>query len=153
GLRLWNIGTAPAQRGAALRNDDAVGRLMAFTADDSLLVTGDDNGRVALWDAAGGARTGGWDVLPGPTAGLMIMPGSRRVIAVSASQAAQLDVDRLLLADTRNEPANNGKKEPIQMVDVSPDGQLLAVAHRDDGKVTIWNIGERRAIGTLQLPG
>ncbi|MGI9051982.1 MAG: hypothetical protein ACR2HQ_04935 [Ilumatobacteraceae bacterium] len=116
-----------------LRTPDRYTVAVAFGPDERSLVTGGDTGTVYLWDAASGELV---ERLVGH-AGTVVaarFEADGGLTTVSESEVGRWQLDGLTTGTNRR--AHDGE---IGDVAVSPDGQSIATAGRQDGMVRIWN--------------
>jgi WD40 repeat protein len=124
----------------------------AFAPQGDLLATGDDRGKVRLWQRRGDGND--WQFareLVGHSrsiTGLRFTPDGTQLVSSSGDRSCgQWDVA------TGQELRQQVLKHPewVTSLDLSPDG-TLAITTCDDGLVRLWRLADAQTIRTLQLP-
>jgi WD40 repeat protein len=116
---------------------------VAFSPDNSRIVTASDDHTARLWDVATGALVKTLDGHAGPIWFAAFSPKGDRIVTASADQTARLwDADGKLIA------VLSGHGEGITFAAFSPDGNVVATAS-DDGTARLWNAdGSARVVLT-----
>jgi RNA polymerase sigma factor (sigma-70 family) len=125
-VKLWDAETG--EETAALNANKGAVLAVAFSPDGKLLAASAGNGRLCLWDAKTHHLQGTLQRHYGLTYALAFTPDSKTLISGSADTTVKIWD---LAAGKESSVLWAGDYKPIVALAQSPDGKLLAVAHRD----------------------
>jgi WD40 repeat protein len=116
---------------------------LAFSDDGEVLVTGDNSGRVRLWDATGGRPSREFPVNVGNVSTVGFYPDDRTIAIIAENE----DAIRLWNYDPRSEPPavlDHGD-EVWGLAFLGGDGALASVG--DDNQIQVWDLSSGAAVG------
>jgi WD40 repeat protein len=140
-VQLWDLG-AGAASGPPLFDSERDALSVAFSADDSLVLSGNGRGEMMGWEVAGGAETfDSFNAHSSDIWEIVFSPNGESVATASSDGHIRLwDLSLQLLA----EPFA-GETEDVRGVQFLHDGDLLA-AGDENGQVRVWDIGSNREV-------
>ena len=136
--------------------------LLAFSADERLLLSGGPNGAARFWRVPAetvpvstpGATHAIWT--PSGDAVVAATPDARSIVIGDRGGHIHLlpaDVSAEALAAAVEEVSFLGHNAPVTMLSVSPDGRLAASA-ADDNTVRVWSLGDGQPLPYMaDMPG
>ncbi|MCL2004635.1 MAG: WD40 repeat domain-containing protein [Planctomycetaceae bacterium] len=145
-IRLWNV--RERKFVAQLHEHKEAVRGLAFSPDDSRLVTVAQDGQIHIWDTQDGRRL---HSIPEPVRGMrriMFQPNSSRFAVCGFDQNVRI-YDAVTYQLIATFPAHGTNNEAVAY---SHDGSLLAVGGRT-GIVRIWNTADYRHLTDIAGDG
>jgi WD40 repeat protein/serine/threonine protein kinase len=143
-INLWDPATGQLSRALGTHSDRA--ECAAFSADGTVLATGDLNGSVKLWDLAGGTERATLLGHSGGVTSLAFTPDGKTL----ASGGADMTIRLWRVSDGRELLVLQGHADPISRLAFSPNGSTLVSAagsHDGPGTILVWP-----ADASTQLP-
>jgi tricorn protease-like protein len=159
-VRLWD--TATWQTQAVLRHDDTV-RGLAFSPDGRRLFTGTAADLIHVWDVTTGAQVTTLAGHGNTVHALAVTPDGRTLVSGAADRTLRLwplaptPSPSVLELDRSGEPATRWERygihpgPEVMAVAASPDGRLVASAHRDSA-IRLWSLPEGVELTRLVSP-
>lgn len=142
-LQQWSLSLTNHQLLKRVPLPDMDVRAHAFLPERSLLITGDRQGNVRMWDVSTGAELAQWKAHPDRITSIALSPDHTLLATAAESDddAKVWDLDRHELVQTLH-----GHKMAVFGVAFSPDGQTVATASLDD-TCCLWAVrtGQRLA--------
>jgi WD40 repeat protein len=156
-LSIWDSETAAAPRNIKLKQ--SVGQFLstAFSQDAKEVITGNSEGRIAVWDMQSGKELRGTQA-PGKMVGaLALAPNGRDLLAASwhmdeqgkASDVVISHLDRTSLKLIRT---FEGHKDLVTGLCFAPNGESFISSSRD-GTVRWWGLQTKGRTQTVTIPG
>jgi WD40 repeat protein len=120
---------------------------VAFSPDGRMVLTGNAEGEVTVWDAHSGKRVRTVTQPAGVIRAVAWPPDGRLLAAAGSGKEV-----RLCEAETGREAGTlKGHTAVIQAIAFSPDGKTLA-SGSSDKTMRLWDIGKRAEVRALSLP-
>ncbi|MEB3339174.1 NACHT domain-containing protein [Okeania sp.] len=119
-------------------------RSLTFTSDSKLLATGDESGKIHLWQVADGKKLLTWEGHTHTVRSIQFSPDGQTLVSASADKTVKIwhlpssKCLRSLLIDS----------ELVKATALSPNMQLLATCGID-GKIQLWNLRNGKYLATL----
>jgi WD40 repeat protein len=129
----WEVGAKAPRRsfGPPIAPQGAV----AFSADDSRIATGLDNGMIALWDPLAAMPVAHLEGHAAAITALAFSGDGRALISASRDGTVRI----WDLGERRTTRVLAGHGGPVNALSISPDGKLLA-SGSDDRTVRLWDL-------------
>lgn len=129
---LWDMKTGASVR----RSEGHAGfiRHAAFHPDESLFITGGDDGLIILWDPASGAELRRFTEHTAAITGIVFSADEQTVY--SSDESGMLLVWDIRSGAVLSKPVIGART--ITKISLRSDGQVLAIGH-DDGIVSLWD--------------
>ncbi|MFZ0828439.1 MAG: WD40 repeat domain-containing protein [Verrucomicrobiia bacterium] len=143
GLQQWTLSLTNHHLLKQVHLPDMEVRAHAFLPERSLLITGDRQGNIRMWDGNTGAELAHWQAHPDRITSIALSPDHTLLATAAESDddAKIWDLDRHELVQTLH-----GHKMAVFGVAFSPDGRTVATASVDD-TCCLWAVrtGQRLA--------
>lgn len=139
-VRVWAAnGQAQRQLGNHLQPVTVV----AVRGDDAQIASGDEEGKIWLWNAGNGAAEGSLSAHTGPVRATAFEASNQSLL--TGGDDGLIKRWQLPLVEPR---LSNGHSQPVQAVAVAPDGSVM-VTGSPDATVRVWNLSNGQQVRTL----
>lgn len=149
-VRVWNV-----KDGSPVRRFDVGLHVYAFaiSSDGKRLATGSANWQtkeyrqVSLWDFATGRKLKDLKGSNGKVQSLEFLPGNRRLIAAGAGRVGTSIWD----VETGRRLQTLQLRADVRLARLQKGGDLLATAHVNPGRVSLWSIGTGKLLAVADI--
>ncbi len=144
-LQQWALSSTNHQLLKRVHLPDMEIRAHAYLPERNLLITGDSQGLIRIWDVNSGAELAHWQAHPDRITGIALSPNHTLLATVAESDddAKVWDLGRHELVQTLR-----GHKMAVFGVAFSPDGRTVATASVDD-TCRLWDVRTGQCLAEL----